>query len=103
MFSLVILFLFSPVKLESPTVSSVKSSSIAVAPAAESLTIKQEPLKVEPDVEKKLLLVLCDIVLEIPSDAHVIAKQTSKLLGREINLQVIEQLLQKFEAQQMIR
>ncbi|XP_041375648.1 N6-adenosine-methyltransferase subunit METTL3-like [Gigantopelta aegis] len=82
--------------------SSAKSSTSAPSSSTEAPSTKPESLKIEPDVEKKLLLVLCDIMLDIPSDALVITKQTSKLLGREVKQQLIEQLLHKFEAQQML-
>jgi hypothetical protein len=63
----------------------------------------QEPLKVDPEVEKKVLMVLCDINLDIPCNAAIIADHTTKALERGVTLASIEVLLQNFASQQLIR
>ncbi|KAK7483066.1 hypothetical protein BaRGS_00025729 [Batillaria attramentaria] len=87
--------------------TSAKSSdrSLSPAPAASSTALKSpsvDPSKVDPEIEKKLLLVLCDISLDIPSEASIIAEHTSKTLGRKVELPVIEVLLKKLAAQSLI-
>lgn len=75
--------------------STTASSSAAKSPTA-------DPLQIDPEVEKKLLLVLCDISLDIPSDASIIADHTSRALGRKVELAVIEVLLKKLAAKSLI-
>ncbi|XP_055891792.1 N6-adenosine-methyltransferase subunit METTL3-like isoform X2 [Biomphalaria glabrata] len=70
-------------------------------------TIKPLPreniqVTLDPEVEKKLLMVLCDISLDIPSDSKVIAEHTSRLMEREVDLGMIEELLKKFALQKLI-
>lgn len=87
--------------------TSTKSSERSLSPAPSvssniSKTPTVDPLKIDPEVEKKLLLVLCDISLDIPSEASIIAEHTSKTLGRKVELSVVEVLLKKLAAQSLI-
>ena len=59
--------------------------------------------KADPEIEKKVLLVLCDISLDIPSEASVIAEHTSRMLGRKVEVSAVDALLKKFAAQSLIR
>lgn len=79
--------------LSSSTVQSIASPNSAFV----------EPIKVDPEIEKKLLLVLCDISLDIPSEASIIAEHTSRTLGRKVELSIIEVLLRKLAARSLIR
>ncbi|XP_076449417.1 N(6)-adenosine-methyltransferase catalytic subunit METTL3-like [Babylonia areolata] len=74
------------------------SSSTGVA----SISSPSLEIKVDPEIEKKLLLVLCDISLDIPSDASIIAEHTSRTMGCEVELSVVENLLRKFASQSLI-
>uniref|UniRef100_A0A0B6ZWL5 mRNA m(6)A methyltransferase n=1 Tax=Arion vulgaris TaxID=1028688 RepID=A0A0B6ZWL5_9EUPU len=56
----------------------------------------------DPEVEKKLLMVLCDISLDIPSDSKVITEHTSRLMEREVDVLLVEELLRKFATQKLI-
>ncbi|XP_062604950.1 N6-adenosine-methyltransferase catalytic subunit-like [Saccostrea cucullata] len=90
-----------------PVVSQASSVSVPKAAQAVSKTDvpykeSPEPVKSDPEVEKKVLLVLCDINLDIPCNAAVIADQTKKTLGRGVTLATIEVLLQNFASQQLI-
>ncbi|GFO20701.1 N6-adenosine-methyltransferase subunit [Plakobranchus ocellatus] len=60
------------------------------------------PVAIDPDVEKKMLMVLCDISLDIPSDSKVIAEHTSRFMEREVDIKVIEDLLRKFASEKLI-
>lgn len=77
-----------------------KVATVSVTP--DIVKDSQEPVKVDPEVEKKVLMVLCDINLDIPCNAAVIADHTTKALGRGITLASIEILLQNFASQQLI-
>lgn len=94
--------------LSDPTVSSAsttpmpKSDTIPPVPDT-SKKEPQEPLKVDLEVEKKVLMVLCDINLDIPCNAAIIADHTTKALERGVTLASIEVLLQNFASQQLIR
>ncbi|XP_061180283.1 N6-adenosine-methyltransferase catalytic subunit-like [Saccostrea echinata] len=85
------------------------TSSVSVPKAAQVLSKPdvpqkeaQEPIKSDPEVEKKVLMVLCDINLDIPCNAAVIADHTKKALGRGVTLATIEGLLQNFASRQLI-
>ncbi|BFZ13120.1 hypothetical protein BsWGS_16159 [Bradybaena similaris] len=71
---------------------------------AQKTTTSSTAVKVatDPEVEKKLLMVLCDISLDIPSDSKVIMEHTSRLMEREVDLLLVEELLRKFAAQKLI-
>ncbi|XP_060074207.1 N6-adenosine-methyltransferase catalytic subunit-like [Ylistrum balloti] len=58
--------------------------------------------KADPEMEKRVRMMLCDISLDIPCNSAVIAEQVSNLMGRDIQLAVIEDVLKKFASQQMI-
>ncbi|XP_071088181.1 N(6)-adenosine-methyltransferase catalytic subunit METTL3-like [Haliotis cracherodii] len=79
--------------------------SVSPSPSSQSTAAaaSKKSDSVDPDVERNLLLVLCDFNLEIPSDSRMITELTTKMLGRETQLSSIEELLQKFAAQQMIK
>ncbi|KAK7114395.1 N(6)-adenosine-methyltransferase catalytic subunit METTL3-like [Littorina saxatilis] len=81
---------------------SVLHSATPVIRDGSALPTPSTEVKIDPEVEKKLLLVLCDITLDIPSDASVIAEHTSQALGREVELTVVEALLKKFASDSMI-
>jgi len=76
------------------------SASLVTSP--KPVEQKSEPFKLDPEVEKQVLIVLCDLEEELPCDSNVICEKTSKQLGREANIDLVENLLQKFAAQQMI-
>jgi len=71
----------------------------AVPPAV----IKPQPIRHDPEVEKMLLNVLCDLGVDTPCDSDIVAEKTTKALKREANIALVENLLQKFAAQQLIR
>ena len=75
-----------------------RSSPVAAKPAPKD----RLPVKIDPEVEKNMLMVLCDISLDIPSNSKVIAEQTSRLMEREINLSLVEHILCKFSEQKFI-
>jgi len=81
---------------------STQISSTAVGTPAVTTSQPTEH-KTDPEIEKKVLLVLCDISLDIPSESSVIAEHTSRMLGREVELTAVEALLKKFAAQSLIR
>ena len=87
------------------SISSIPTPKAATDLIAPNIIVKESPetMKVDPEVEKKVLMVLCDINLDIPCNAAVIADHTTKALGRGITLSSIEVLLQKFASQQLIR
>ncbi|ESO83051.1 hypothetical protein LOTGIDRAFT_134083 [Lottia gigantea] len=58
---------------------------------------------VDPEIEKKLPYVLTDINLEIPAESTVIKDFLTKSLERAVNQTVVDELLEKFAAQQLIR
>ena len=64
---------------------------------------KPEPLSADPEVEKQLLLVLYDLDEDSSSNSAEITEKTSKVLGKEVSVALVENLLQKFNAQQLIR
>ncbi|GFR59785.1 N6-adenosine-methyltransferase subunit [Elysia marginata] len=57
---------------------------------------------IDPDVEKKMLMVLCDTSLDIPSDSRVIAEHTSRFMEREVDIKMVEDLLRKFATEKLI-
>jgi len=61
---------------------------------------KAEPERSEE--EKKMLMVLCDISLDIPSNSKVIAEHMSRLMEREVDISMVEILLMKFASQKLI-
>lgn len=83
------------------------SNSRSASPAPPTSTTptqnKTEVAKLDPEIEKKVLLVLCDISLDIPCNASVIAEHTCRMLGRKVQISIIEELLQTFENQELIR
>ncbi|CAI9736611.1 N6-adenosine-methyltransferase subunit METTL3-like [Octopus vulgaris] len=100
---------------EMTNAESSSSGSLSAAGIAQSQTprvpsptlapdssVKTEHIKVDAEIKKKLLLVLCDINLDIPCNATQIAEHTSKMLGREVKLIVIEDLLQQLSSQQLL-
>ena len=95
---------------ESPssTISSSQSSSIQPPRAGSPLVVPpvavktEQHVKIDAEVKKKLLLVLCDINLDIPCNATIITEHTSKMLGREVKLSVIEDLLEQLSNQQLL-
>uniref|UniRef100_T1J262 mRNA m(6)A methyltransferase n=1 Tax=Strigamia maritima TaxID=126957 RepID=T1J262_STRMM len=58
--------------------------------------------KCDPDVESKLLLCLCDVALNLPTDSRALGSLVSKALNREASNKIVENLLQKFAAQELI-
>ncbi|XP_005104194.1 N6-adenosine-methyltransferase catalytic subunit [Aplysia californica] len=82
--------------------SLIKSTPASSSPVPMKPEPLKEPVKVDPEVEKKLLMVLCDISLDIPSDSKVIVEHTSRLMEREVDLALVEQLLCKLATQKFI-
>lgn len=64
--------------------------------------VKPETLQADPEVEKQVLLVLCDLGEVGSCTSTQITDKTSKALDREVNIALIENLLQKFNAQTLI-
>lgn len=81
--------------------SPTKQTAVSPSKTTEPVTIKSE--KADTEIEKKVLLVLCDISLDIPCNALKISELTSKMLGRNVKVKIIEDLLMKFASQQLIR
>ncbi|KAL8574597.1 hypothetical protein ACOMHN_061597 [Nucella lapillus] len=79
-----------------------EGSQLSGSGSVSSISSPALEVKVDPEIEKKLLLVLCDISLDIPSDANIIAEHTRRTLGREVELSAIETLLRKFASQSLI-
>ncbi|XP_059147782.1 N6-adenosine-methyltransferase subunit METTL3-like [Physella acuta] len=77
---------------------------VAATTASPIKTAHREAVRVaaDPEVEKKLLMVLCDISLDIPSDSKVITEHTSRLMEREVDFKLVEELLKKFAMQKLI-
>ena len=84
---------FKPIDSQSTTTDSL-SASTPVIP---------KPVSVDPETEKKVLLVLCDISLDIPAYASDIAEHTLKTLSYKVELPAVEALLKKFAAESLIR
>lgn len=82
---------------DSGQTSGLRSVADSSSSAGESMLVS-----VDPETEKKILLVLCDISLDIPSDANAIADHTLKTLGFKVELSAVEALLKKFAAQALI-
>ncbi|CAG5135898.1 unnamed protein product, partial [Candidula unifasciata] len=90
-----------PANIQSPALEQPAASGISKVQTA---TTASTAVKVatDPEVEKKLLMVLCDISLDIPSDSKVIMEHTSRLMEREVDLLLVEEYLRKFAAQKLI-
>ncbi|KAK3581084.1 hypothetical protein CHS0354_033872 [Potamilus streckersoni] len=89
--------------VEKGSIDTSTASSRSTSPApVPKVTKPEKPIIVDPEVEAKLLLVLGDIRLEFPASAALIAEQTTNMLGRDVDIELVENLLQKFGAQQMI-
>ena len=82
-----------------PTERSLSPAPSTKAEVKKGELAKSESLNIDPEVEKKLLLVLCDFNLDIPSESKTIAE----MIGHDVQLAIIEELLQKFDAQHMIK
>ena len=67
---------------------------------------KPEPVRLEAailaDVERHLLLMLSDLGLTLPTDAHTLAAALSKQMQDDLPTSAIDDLLQKFAAQGLI-
>lgn len=86
---------------EKVTQETQKASSSPVV-ALKDEEPKPEPLSADPEVEKQLLLVLYDLDEDSSSNSAEITEKTSKVLGKEVSVALVENLLQKFNAQQLI-
>lgn len=97
----------------SKAVSAAATSSAADSPCGSPVpspaTKTKEPVKeakddnrLEPEVEKKLLLNLCDIALNLPVDSRQLVASVTKSLNSEVPHDIVENLLQKFAAQELI-
>jgi hypothetical protein len=63
-----------------------------------------EPVPIDPAVEKQLLNCLSDISLNFPLDMNQLGLLVSKALEKDSTpISAIEDLLEKFAAQQLIR
>lgn len=88
-------------KSQSETASPVKAiPSISSSPVKSIQAV--EPTKIDPVLEKKIMLALCDIDLDIPCSSSVIAEHSSKILKQTVKLDIVEELLKKFAGQQLI-
>lgn len=92
------LFMILSVKSETPKNLSPGQSPKKLPPAI----VKPVPIKHDPEVEKQLLIVLCDLGVETPCTSDYVCEMTSKALDRSASIDLVENLLQKFAAQQMI-
>ena len=70
---------------------------------ASTLVTDVSTVVIDPEIEKKVLLVLCDISLDIPCEMSIIAHHTSRSVGRPVELFVVETLLKQFSADSLIR
>lgn len=58
--------------------------------------------KVDPEVEHKLLLSLCDVAINLPTDSRILLSSITKSLNKEVLHIEVENLLQKFATQELI-
>ena len=77
--------------------------SPAVPASSTDDLVKPEALLPDPEVEKQVLLVLCDLGEVVSCSSTEITEKTSKALERDVNIALVENLLQKFNAQTLIR
>ncbi|XP_077868588.1 N(6)-adenosine-methyltransferase subunit METTL3-like [Saccoglossus kowalevskii] len=83
-----------------PISSQIGSTSRSDSPAP---TNSEDPItKIDPTVEYKLLEVLCNHSLCLPTDSPSLQNKLTKLLNTEVSQGPIESLLQKFSAQELI-
>ena len=90
---------FAGSKCETP-----KSTTSGQSPAPTPVIAKTEaiqPIQHDPEVEKELLRVLCDLG-EDTCQSSQLCEKTSQVLGRIASLALVENLLHKFAAQHMI-
>ncbi|XP_070574821.1 N(6)-adenosine-methyltransferase catalytic subunit METTL3-like [Ptychodera flava] len=59
-------------------------------------------VKIDPEVEKRLLEVLCDHALMLPTDSPSLQMTVSKALNKEVTQASVEEILRKFSAQELI-
>ncbi|KAK3731758.1 hypothetical protein RRG08_035427 [Elysia crispata] len=87
-----------------PNQTSKQPVPLPVEPLIKPTVLEQQDVVpvIDPDVEKKMLMVLCDISLDIPSDSKVIAEHTSRFMEREVDIKVVEDLLRKFAVEKLI-
>lgn len=78
-----------------------KESSISLI-ATSNIAPGTSEIKSDPEAEKKLLACLCDVALNLPIDSRAITLAVNRSLGREVDHQVLENLLQKFDTQELI-
>ena len=79
------------------------SLSPAVSTASKDEEVKSEPIQADPEVEKQLLVILYDLADESTCNSLEITDKTSKALERDVSVALVENLLEKFDAQQLIR
>lgn len=96
-----------PVNVVNKVVTTDSRSSSPVPSNSQSNKLKDKDAlppenKLEPEVEKKLLLCLCDIALNLPTDSRILLSFVTKSLRREVPHEAVEDLLQKFAAQELI-
>ncbi|XP_077982444.1 N(6)-adenosine-methyltransferase catalytic subunit METTL3-like [Glandiceps talaboti] len=75
--------------------SSRSSSPVTVQPTVDLAYI-------DPEIEKKLLEVLCDHALMLPTDSPSLQATVTKALNKEVSQGTVESILQKFSAQELI-
>ncbi|XP_076338474.1 methyltransferase like 3 [Tachypleus tridentatus] len=68
----------------------------------EESLVKTQEVKTDPEVEHQLLLRLCDAALNLPIDSLNLISSVSKSLGKDVSNLMVENLLQKFSAQELI-
>ena len=86
--------------------STAQATSSTSSPTATTVTAAPPPepaAKSDPEVEKILLVTLCDVGLTLPIDSITLINSVSKTLDRDVPFTVVEDLLQKFAAQTLIR
>ncbi|XP_013403912.1 N6-adenosine-methyltransferase catalytic subunit [Lingula anatina] len=78
------------------------SQSPAVTPASATTPKVVEKTKLEPEVERQVLLSLQDVGLNLPVESVVLCSSVEKALEKEVALSSLDDLLEKFATQQLI-
>ncbi|KAK6186182.1 hypothetical protein SNE40_008270 [Patella caerulea] len=89
--------------LNTPTSkASFDNVSVPVSAPNESTTLPKKEI-IHPEIEKKLPYVLCDMNLALPAESSVITGLLNKMLGQDVSVSIVEELLEKFSAQQILK
>jgi len=101
----------SPRELPSSLAKNGAVSAAATTPGGKSeqviskdanVSLSETSSTFDHDVEKRLLFCLCDIALNLPIDSRALGALVAKSLNREASNETVENLLQKFSAQELI-